>query len=345
MGRRAGPLPRVDRRDRRRRGQQADRAVQPREGALQAQVLPGRVLDLQRDRRQAEPPQIQRDAPLAGEARDRPAGAGRHRRARRQVQRGAGRASSTTRSSRTSTGSSTTCSAATSTGTGSTRRRSASSRRSTARASSTSRRSSSAASRTSSSARASRRSRRSSASSGPSKRATSRSRTRRACATSRTCRWRARSTRRASSSTRPDQRADGRPDAPLGGGEVLEQGRHQQRVLARRALRGVVGVLHGGRLQPRARQHPHDRVAVLPARELPRGRRPQGGHLLRELPVRRRADHRREVPRALRADPRRADEAARRVQEGVEPGGRVLQVPEGRARRQGAHRPEDRRPS
>ena len=105
VGRRAGALPRVERRDRRRRGQQADRPVQPREGALQAQVLPGRVLDLQRDRRQAEPPQVQRDAPLAREARDRPAGAGGHRRARRQVQRRAGRASSTTRSSRTSTGS------------------------------------------------------------------------------------------------------------------------------------------------------------------------------------------------------------------------------------------------
>ena len=64
-----------------------------------------RVLDLQRDRRQAQSPQVQRDAALARQARDRPARAGRHRRARRQVQRAAGRASSTTRSSRTSTGS------------------------------------------------------------------------------------------------------------------------------------------------------------------------------------------------------------------------------------------------
>ena len=91
VGRREGALPRLDRRDRRRRGQQADRPVQPGEGPLQAQVLPGRVLDLQRDRRQAQPPQVQRDAALAREARDRPARARRHHRARRQVQRGARR--------------------------------------------------------------------------------------------------------------------------------------------------------------------------------------------------------------------------------------------------------------
>ena len=40
-----------------------------------------------RDRRQAEPPQVQRDAALAREARDRAARARRHHRARRQVQR------------------------------------------------------------------------------------------------------------------------------------------------------------------------------------------------------------------------------------------------------------------
>ena len=93
---------------------------------------PGALRDLQRDRRQAEPPQVQRDAALAREARDRPAGAGRHHRARRQVQRRADRAVQQPAAAATSSGSSTTCSAATSTATASTRRRSRSSRRSTA---------------------------------------------------------------------------------------------------------------------------------------------------------------------------------------------------------------------
>jgi tetratricopeptide (TPR) repeat protein len=57
---------------------------------------------------------------------------------------------------------------------------------------------------------------------------------------------------------REHQPADRRPDAIERGRQVLEQGRRRERVLARRALRGVVGLLHGGRLQPRARQHPHD---------------------------------------------------------------------------------------
>ena len=59
-------------------------------------------------------------------------------------------------------------------------------------------------------------------------------------------------------------------------GQVLEQGRRRQRVLARRALRGVVGLLHGRRLRARARQHPHDPVAVLPELVLPGGGHPQG---------------------------------------------------------------------
>ena len=112
-----------------------------------------------------------------------------------------------------------------------------------------------------------------------------------------------------------------------------------ERVLARRALRGVVGVLHGRRLQPRARQHPHDRGAVLPARELPRGRRPQGGHLLRELPVRRRA--RRSSRSSAASTSRSATRSTKQLDEfkkATNPEERVLQVPEGRARRQGAPR-------
>ena len=133
----AGAVPRRQRRDGRRRGQQAARAVLPRDLALSPEVLPGELRDLQRDRRQAEPPEVQRDAALAREARDAAARARRHHRARRQVQRRAGRRASTTRSSATCTGSSTTCSAATSTATASTRRRSACSRRSTGAASTT----------------------------------------------------------------------------------------------------------------------------------------------------------------------------------------------------------------
>ena len=74
----------------------------------------------------------------------------------------------------------------------------------------------------------------------------------------------------AASRSTSNERADRRPDALSRRGEVLEQGRRRERVLARRALRGVVGVLHGRRLQPRARQHPHDRGAVLPARRTTR---------------------------------------------------------------------------
>ena len=68
--------------------------------------------------------------------------------------------------------------------------------------------------------------RRSSAFWARSRRATSRSRTRRACATSRTCRWPVRSTRRASSSTRTPTRRRSTRRACRRRGEVLEQGRH-----------------------------------------------------------------------------------------------------------------------
>ena len=118
-------------------------------------------------------------------------------------------------------------------------------------------------------------------------RASKASRTRTACATSRSSRWRARTTRRRFASTRTTRRRSTARSCQRGR-QVLEQGRRRQRVLARRALRGVVGVLHGRRLRARARQHPHDRVAVLPELVLPRGGHPQGRHLLRELPVRRR---------------------------------------------------------
>ncbi len=77
----------------------------PRDRALPPEVLPGGVRHLQRDRRQAEPPQVQRDAALAREARDRLARAGRHHRARRQVQRRAGRAVQQPRTAAISTGS------------------------------------------------------------------------------------------------------------------------------------------------------------------------------------------------------------------------------------------------
>ncbi len=69
-----------------------------------------------------------------------------------------------------------------------------------------------------------------------------------------------------------------------------------------RALRGVVGVLHGRRLPARARQHPHDRVALLPELVLPRGRHPQGRHLVHHLPVRRRHHDRRADEEEVRAD-------------------------------------------
>ena len=85
---------------------------------------------------------------------------------------------------------------------------------------------------------------------------------------------------------RHHQSADCRPDPPERGRQVLEQGRRRERILARRALRGVVGVLHGRRLQPRPRQHSHDSVALLSALVLSRGRRPAGRHLLLQLPVR-----------------------------------------------------------
>ena len=129
--------------------------------------------------------------------------------------------------------------------------------------------------------------RRSSASSRRSTRASRASRTRTACATSRTSRWRARTTRRRSARRR-DERADDRRDEALRRGQVLEHGRRGERVLARRAVRGVVGVLHGRRLPARARQHPHDPVAVLPELVLSRSGHPQGGHLLHQLQLRRR---------------------------------------------------------
>ena len=110
-----------------------------------------------------------------------------------------------------------------------------------------------------------------------------------------------------------------------------------QRVLARRALRGVVGVLHGRRLRARARQHPHDRGAVLPELVLPGGGHPQGGHLLRELPVRRR-DRRSSRKFQQKYEPiyERARRRSSNRFKGDEPGRAVLQVPEGRPRRQGA---------
>ena len=105
--------------------------------ALPAEVLPGELRALQPDRRQQEPPQVQGDAALAGQARDAAAGARRHHRARRQVHATIRSRASTTRSSGTCTGSSTTCSAATSTATVSTKRPFGCSRRWTGAASTT----------------------------------------------------------------------------------------------------------------------------------------------------------------------------------------------------------------
>ena len=109
---------------------------------------------------------------------------------------------------------------------------------------------------------------------------------------------RRRTTRRRSTRTKLSRR-----------GQVLEQGRRRQRVLARRAVRGVVGLLHGRRLPARARQHPHDRVAVLPELVLPGGGDPEGGHLLHELQVRRR---RRRSSRASRRSTSRSRTSSRR---------------------------------
>ena len=184
-----------------------------------------------------------------------------------------------------STGSSTTCSAGTSTATANTKRRSACSRRSTRRASTTSSRSSSRGicyvqlRKSVPAVKSFQRivDRRST-------KASKASRTRRACATSRTSRWRAPTTRRRSRSTTNNAPTIDSDEA-LGRGQVLEPGRRRERVLARRALRGVVGVLHGRRLPARARQHPHDRGAVLPELVLPGSGHPQGGHLLLELPT------------------------------------------------------------
>ena len=190
---------------------------------------PGRVLDLQRDRRQARTTSST-TRPSSGSRSSRPTCRSRPTSSSASASTTRSTSpSSTTTSSRSSTGSSTTCSAGTSTATASSPRRlGAASTRSTGAASTTCRRSSSAASRTCRCARASRRSRRSSASSARSKRATSRSRTRRACATSRTSRWRAPSTRRAS-------RLDETTNAPTVDqtrsqrrGQVLEQGRRRR---------------------------------------------------------------------------------------------------------------------
>ena len=97
----------------------------------------------------------------------------------------------------------------------------------------------------------------SSASSARSMRESKASRTRRACETSHTCRWRGPITRL--HHARREQRSDGQGRQALGSGEVLEQGRRRERVLARRSVRGELGLLHGWRLLSRAGEHPHAR--------------------------------------------------------------------------------------
>ena len=156
VGRRAGALPRLERRDRRRRGQQADRAVQPGEGPLQAQVLPG-ARTRSSARSPTSPTTSSTTRPSSGSRSSRPTCRSRPTSSSASASTTTSRSpSSTTTSSRISSGSSTTCSAGTSTATASTPRRSALFEKvDRAVASTTSRRSSSAASRTCSSARAS----------------------------------------------------------------------------------------------------------------------------------------------------------------------------------------------
>ena len=251
-------LPRLQGRDGRRRGQQAARAVPPRDLALPPQVLSGRVRHLLGDRRQAEPPQVQRDAPLAREARDRPAGARRHRRARRQVQRRADRQVQQPEPARAVLAAEL-------------------SARSVQVPEPPVRRLAPSLQQDRPPVEVLR------------PRAVLQRHLERPAPTLRPGRAVVPAHRRRDrpghrghrgrgSHARPRLPLDGadvllgfgpprrlqHPDhrqlQALGGGEVLEQGRPGQRVLARRALRGVVGLLHGRRLRPRARQRPHDRV-------------------------------------------------------------------------------------
>ncbi|MGC4063348.1 MAG: hypothetical protein QM784_01575 [Polyangiaceae bacterium] len=117
--------------------------------------------------------------------------------------------------------------------------------------------------------------------------------------------------------------------------------RRFERVLAGRTLRGVLGVLHGGRLSPRARKHPHDPVALLPELLLSRSRHSQGGHLLRQLQLRCSDDRGRSFQQALRAHSRRAEENHGEVQ-GRQSGGGVLQILEEAPRPQYVAQPFDR---
>ncbi len=177
----------------------------------------------------------------------------------------------------------------------------------------------------------------------PSRRATSRSRTRRACATSRTCRWRARSTRRASSSTttptrRPSTRRACRAAVKYWNKVDVASEYWLDALFEESWAYFMAGDYSHALGNIHTIESPY-----FPHVVLPRGRRPQGRHLLRQLPVRRRAHDRREVPR-----PRTSPSATQltkkldKFKKALERRGGVLQVPEGRPRRQGAARPEDR---
>ena len=125
-------LPRLQGRDRRRRGQQAARAVSPRDRALPPQVLSGA-----RTRSSARSPTSRTTSSStrrsSGSRSSRPTCRSPPTSSSASASTTTSRSpSSTTRTSASSTGSSTTCSAATSTATASTRTRSASSRRSIA---------------------------------------------------------------------------------------------------------------------------------------------------------------------------------------------------------------------
>ena len=175
---------------------------------------------------------------------------------------------------------------------------------------------------------------RSSASSARSTRASRASRTRRACATSRTSRWRARTTRRRFASTRTTRRRSTRRSSrPRSSTGTRSTSRSEYWLDA--LFEESWAYFMAGDYRARARQHPHDRVAVLPELVLPRGRHPQGRHLLRQLPVRRRDDDRRAVPDRSTSRSTTSSSKVLDALQGRGPGGAVLQVPEGRARRQG----------
>ena len=163
-------------------------------------------------------------------------------------------------------------------------------------------------------------------------RASRASRTRRACATSRSSRWRARTTRRRFASTRTTRRRSTRRSSRAAvkywnkvdvGSEYWLDGLFEESWAYFMAgdYAHALGNIH-------TIESPY-----FPNSYYPEADSPQGRHLLRELPVRRRDDHRRASSSRSTSRSTTSSNKVLDALQGRRPGRAVLQVPEGRARR------------